>query len=299
MAASSERRPVFGSGRASPSTASSSVRKGHGERTKSNELPGRSASLNLNVSPPRVGASKSSGGLRSPQSARDRVSAKAMRPVSFSSSKASNPSARAHARFDWRLGVQIILRCRGVCFAYAMPINEAAVNDPAVPRDQESDVGPPSVARSLNAQSPHRRVRRRADFAEEMRPPSAGVECRLYFPVEPSDVVLLRGQQERFSKVLIPGAQNLARDPGVCRLADGEHAGRLAAKQHEEEANRRRGVPSMVGRRRSLCTSVRSLFDRSGPLSAISVAAKFVAGVRTGPAGRDGPNEHGECHGRA
>ena len=46
MASSSENRPSAGSGRASPSTTSSFTRKGQGERTKSNERWGRSASLN-------------------------------------------------------------------------------------------------------------------------------------------------------------------------------------------------------------------------------------------------------------
>ena len=55
---------------------------------------------------------------------------------------------------------------------------------------------------------------------------------------------------ERFSKILIPGAQNLARDPGMGRLADGEDAGRLAAKQHEDEANWCWGIAKgAVGRR--------------------------------------------------
>jgi hypothetical protein len=81
-------------------------------------------------------------------------------------------------------------------------------------------------------------MRRRANFTKEMWPTSFGIECRLGFPVEPSNVVLLRGQQERFSKSTIPSAQNLARDPGVGRLADGEDAGRLIPKEHEDEASR-------------------------------------------------------------
>ena len=86
-----------GSGRACPSTTSSVVRKGQGETTNSNGCWGRSATLMANEFPSRPGASKSRGAFSSPQSARDKVSEKARRAVSLSSSTAFNPSARDHA----------------------------------------------------------------------------------------------------------------------------------------------------------------------------------------------------------
>jgi hypothetical protein len=64
-----------------------------------------------------------------------------MRPVSRSSSEASNPSPRPCA-FEGLLGVQIILRRRSVGCIHAMAIDEAAVDHPAMTRDEESDVGP-------------------------------------------------------------------------------------------------------------------------------------------------------------
>jgi hypothetical protein len=66
------------------------------DRHRMSEADATAAQNYLNTQAPIE--AKSSGALRSPQSARDRVSANAMRPVSLSSSEASNPSARAHAR---------------------------------------------------------------------------------------------------------------------------------------------------------------------------------------------------------
>ena len=96
-------------------------------------------------------------------------------------------------------------------------------------------MGPPPAKRALNAASPHRRMRRRSDFAKEMRPPGFRVEGGLGFPVDPTDIVLLGRQLERLWEVFMPSAQYLARDPSVRRLADGESAGRLVTKQHEDK----------------------------------------------------------------
>ena len=68
-----------------------------------------------------------------------------------------------------------------------------------------------------------------------MRPAGLGIECGLGLPVDPSDIVLLRGHEQRFREGFLPGAQYLTRDPSMGQLADGEIAGRLAAKQHEEK----------------------------------------------------------------
>src|SRR5579883_3526740 len=65
-----------------------------------------------------------------------------------------------------------------------------------------------------------------------MRPAGGWIEGRLGLPIEPANVVLLGGEQQRFNEPLAPGAKNLAGNPGVHGLADGEDAGRLTAKQH-------------------------------------------------------------------
>ena len=164
-------------------------------QTKSNELPGRSASFSLNASPSRPGASKSSGALRWPaerQRRRNGERDEARLPLQF---RDLQPRClRPHAAWMGAWGVEIILRRRSVGLVHAMAINEPAVDHPAVARDEQSNVGPPSVPRAPNALRPHRRMRRRANFAKKMWPASAGIECRLCFPVEPSDVVLLRRQ---------------------------------------------------------------------------------------------------------
>jgi hypothetical protein len=78
-----------------------------------------------------------------------------------------------------------------------MAIHVATINDPAMARNEEGDMGPPPAKRALNAASPHRRMRRRSDFAKEMRPPGFRVEGGLGFPVDPTDIVLLGRQLER------------------------------------------------------------------------------------------------------
>src|SRR6185312_4198346 len=89
--------------------------------------------------------------------------------------------------------------------------------------------------RAVDALSPHRRMDRRADLAEAMRTAGLGVESRRGLPVEPADVVLLRGKQQRLAQRLAPGAQNLSRNPGMGRLADGENARGLGPKEHWRE----------------------------------------------------------------
>ena len=103
-------------------------------------------------------------------------------------------------------------------------------------------MGPPGAERALHAAKPHRPMRRRADLAKHMRPAGRGVECGLGLPVDPADIVLLGGHEQRFREAFVPSAQDLARDPGVGRLADGERAGRLADETACGQANRLRRV---------------------------------------------------------
>ena len=73
--------------------------------------------------------------------------------------------------------------------------------------------------------------------------PVSSVECGLGFPVDPSAIVLLRGHEQRFREGFIASAQDLARDPSMGQLADGEIAGRLVATQHAEKL-----VPTIADR---------------------------------------------------
>jgi hypothetical protein len=75
-------------------------------------------------------------------------------------------------------------------------------------------------------------MNRGAHFAKQMGTSGLGIETRRRFPIEPTDIVLLRREQQRFREWLIPGPQQLAGKPGMRELADGEGAGGLFAKQH-------------------------------------------------------------------
>ena len=81
------------------------------ERNRTNAGVARRV-LMVKASPPRPGASKSRGAFSSPQSASDRVSAKAIRAVSLSNSAAFQAQRSRPCGLDWRLGIQIILRRR-------------------------------------------------------------------------------------------------------------------------------------------------------------------------------------------
>jgi hypothetical protein len=54
----------------------------------------------------------------------------------------------------------------------------------------------------------------------------------IYGGLEPAEIVLLGGEEQRLSQRLGPGSQQLSRDPRVRGLADGEDTGIVVAKQH-------------------------------------------------------------------
>src|SRR6516162_1278167 len=77
----------------------------------------------------------------------------------------------------------------------------------------------------------------RTDLAEEMRTTRFRVESRSRLPIQPADVMLLRHEQQRLTERLVPGAQNLTRNPRMGELADGENAQGFGAKQHQSPQN--------------------------------------------------------------
>jgi hypothetical protein len=96
---------------------------------------------------------------------------------------------------------------RGVAvgFGEPMPSREASINDPAVPRNQQSDMRAPGALGAIHGGRPHGRMHRGADVAKQMGASRRLVKTRGDFPVEPTMIMLLGGKQYRLGQRLVPG----------------------------------------------------------------------------------------------
>ena len=100
---------------------------------------------------------------------------------------------------------------RGGIGAAGRGTREAPIDAGAVPRYEQRHVSSIGRKRFLDAAPPERRMNRRADFPEAVRSACVRIEGWRGFPFEPGDVVLFGAEQQRFRKIVVPSAEQLAR----------------------------------------------------------------------------------------